>query len=72
MNYWETVAGQELLNLIRMEVSRYFARKQYTIKTKLQNSEETLEKELAEGAKYVSSYQYKLKNIDYVVFILEK
>ena len=23
MNYWETVAGQELLNLIRMEVSRY-------------------------------------------------
>ena len=72
MNYWETVAGQELLNLIRMEVSRYSARKQYTIKTKLQNSEETLEKELAEGAKYVSSYQYKLKNIDYVVFILEK
>ena len=59
MNYWETVAGQELLNLIRMEVSRYSARKQYTIKTKLQNSEETLEKELAEGAKYVSSYQYK-------------
>lgn len=41
MNYWETVAGQELLNLIRMEVSRYSARKQYTIKTKLQNSEET-------------------------------
>lgn len=24
MNYWETVAGQELLNLIKMEVSRYF------------------------------------------------
>ena len=57
MNYWETVAGQELLNLIKMEVSRYSARKQYTIKTKLQNSKETLEKELAEGAKYVSSYQ---------------
>lgn len=38
MNYWETVAGQELLNLIRMEVSRYSARKQYTIKTKLQTS----------------------------------
>ena len=55
MNYWETVAGQELLNLIKMEVSRYSVRKQYTIKTKLQNSEETLEKELAEGAKYVSS-----------------
>ena len=72
MNYWETVAGQELLNMIRMEVSRYSARKQYTIKTKLQNSEETLEKELAEGAKYISSYQYKLKNINYVVFILEK
>lgn len=34
MNYWETVAGQELLNLIKMEVSRYSARKQYTIKTK--------------------------------------
>ena len=32
MNYWETVAGQELLNLIRMEVSRYSARKQYTNK----------------------------------------
>ena len=64
MNYWETVAGQELLNLIKMEVSRYSARKQYTIKT--------LEKELAEGAKYVSSYQYKLGNIDYIVFILEK
>ena len=72
MNYWETVAGQELLNLIRMEVSRYSARKQYTIKTKLQNSEESLEKELTEGAKYISSYQYKLKNIDYVVLILEK
>ena len=71
MNYWETVAGQELLNLIKMEVSRYSARKQYTIETKLQNSEETLEKELAEGAKYVSSYQYKLRNIDYIVFILE-
>ena len=55
-----------------MEVSRYSARKQYTIKTKLQNSKETLEKELAEGAKYVSSYQYKLGNIDYIVFILEK
>ena len=72
MNYWETVAGQELLNLIKMEVSRYSARKQYTIKTKLQNSKETLEKELAEGAKYASSYQYKLGNIDYIVFILEK
>ena len=64
MNYWETVAGQELLNLIKMEVSRYSARKQYTIKTKLQNSKETLEKELAEGAKYVSSYQYKLGNME--------
>lgn len=64
MNYWETVAGQELLNLIKMEVSRYSVRKQYTIKTKLQNSEETLEKELAEGAKYVSSYQYKLGNME--------
>ena len=53
MNYWETVAGQELLNLIKMEVSRYSARKQYTIKTKLQNSKGTLEKELAEGARCV-------------------
>ena len=49
MNYWETVAGQELLNLIRMEVSRYSARKQYTIKTKLQNSEETLERNWQKG-----------------------